>query len=99
MDADRTDAVRALLQETEQAHGTYEATELKGVYDQEWARWYAAYLVDHGLGALLGRQVAVDEVVELLAGGFAEYSSIEPTPSEGWADYLARRMTSASDPS
>jgi hypothetical protein len=35
-----------LLREAEAAHGKYEAEELGGVRDEEWAVWYAAFIVD-----------------------------------------------------
>jgi hypothetical protein len=52
---DQQRAVIALLREAGAAHGVYETTELGGVYDQQWAAWYAAYLLKHGLGELLGQ--------------------------------------------
>ena len=89
---DRTEAVNALLLQTEQAHGTYETTELNGVYDQDWPRWYAAYAVEHGIGALVGHPVTTDQVAQFLASTYAEFQQIEPKPSESWAAYLARRI-------
>ena len=35
-----------LLREAEAAHGKYEAEELGGVRDEEWAAWYAEFIVD-----------------------------------------------------
>jgi hypothetical protein len=35
-----------LLREAEAAHGKYEAEELGGVRDEEWASWYAEFIVD-----------------------------------------------------
>jgi len=35
-----------LLREAEKAHGKYEREELGGVRDEEWAPWYAAYIVN-----------------------------------------------------
>lgn len=90
---DRTEAVSALLSRTEEAHGTFETTELDGVYDQEWPRWYAVYAVEHGIGALVGRLVTIDRLAEFLGSTFAELKQIEPTPTESWADYTARRIT------
>jgi hypothetical protein len=34
-----------LLREAEAAHGKYEAEELGGVRDEEWAAWYAEFIV------------------------------------------------------
>ena len=89
---ERVGSLDALLVETGQAHGVFEETELKGVYDQEWARWYAAYAVEHGLGALIGRPVAVDDLAAFLAKSNAEFEHIEPKPTESWAAYTARRI-------
>ncbi len=35
-----------LLREAEAAHGKYEAEELGGVRDEEWAPWYAEFIVN-----------------------------------------------------
>ena len=35
-----------LLREAEAAHGKYEAEELGGVRDEEWAAWYAEFIVN-----------------------------------------------------
>jgi hypothetical protein len=35
----------ALLREAEAAHGVYEKEELGGVRDEEWAPWYAEFIV------------------------------------------------------
>ena len=92
MTADRIDAISALLAQAEEAHGKYEATELNGVYDRQWPRWYAGYAVDHGIGALLGRPITTDNLAEFLAGTFADFEQTEPSAGEGWAAYTARRI-------
>jgi hypothetical protein len=35
-----------LLREAEAAHGKYETDELGGVRDEEWAPWYAEFMVN-----------------------------------------------------
>jgi hypothetical protein len=35
-----------LLREAEEAHGQYEKEELGGVRDEEWAPWYAEFIVN-----------------------------------------------------
>ena len=35
-----------LLREAEAAHGVYETEELGGVRDEEWAPWYAEFIVN-----------------------------------------------------
>jgi hypothetical protein len=92
MTKDRIAALEALLAETEAAHGAYETTELNGVYDQDWPRWYAAYAVDHGIGALLGREVSADEVAEVLATSWEVLQNADPRPTDPWASVVARRL-------
>lgn len=90
---DRTEAVTALLIETEAAHGTFETTELNGIYDQDWPTWYAAYAIDHGIGALIGHAVTTDQLAQFLASTFVEFKRTEPKPTESWAAYTTRRIT------
>lgn len=90
--SDRIEAISALLVETEKAHGAYEATELGGVYDEDWPRWYAGYAVDHGIGELVGHEVAPDRLGALLAAGFDDFKAAVPEPAEPWSTYLAGRI-------
>ena len=92
MTTDRVAAIEALLSETEAAHGQYEATELGGVYDRDWPNWYARYAVDHGIGDILGRSVAADELGQTLSAAWADFERADPRPSEPWTAYIARRL-------
>jgi hypothetical protein len=98
MNADRVEAVSALLRQAEDAHGTYESTELHGVYDRDWPRWYAAYAVDHGLAQILGRTVTPDDLAGSLASGFDEFQAADPTPAESWDAFIARRIVAERRP-
>lgn len=89
---DRTRAVSALLTEAEQAHGVYETTVLGGVYDKEWAAWYAAYAVEHGIADLIGHPVTADALGAFLDAGFEAYRAAEPRPSEPWGTWTAQRI-------
>jgi hypothetical protein len=86
------DALKALLDQTEAAHGQFEKTTLNGVYDQEWAGWYATYAVEHGIGDLLGRSVSDEELERFLASSYVDFQQAEPKPSEPWSAYTARRI-------
>jgi len=92
MAADRIEAIAALLAQAGQAHGVYEATELNGVYDQDWPQWYAAYAVEHGIADLVEHDVTADGLAAFLASSNAEFEQIRPKPSEPWAAYTARRV-------
>ena len=41
---DASEVIHAALRLAAQAHGDYEATELRGVYDPEWPGWYADHM-------------------------------------------------------
>jgi hypothetical protein len=70
----------------------YETTELNGVYDEDWPRWYAAYAVDHGIGSLLGRDVSADELAQSLTASWDELQRAHPRPTDPWTTYIARRL-------
>ncbi len=92
MAPERTAAVQALLGQAEAAHGVYEATELQGVYDQDWPRWYAAFIVEHGIGDLVGHPVTAEELAPFLATANEEYQASEASGVEPWAAWTARRI-------
>jgi hypothetical protein len=92
MTSDRIEAIEALLERTAVAHGVYEAAELDGVYDQQWATWYAANAVEHGIGALVGHEVTADRLAALLASTNAEYEQTPPESRPSWAAYTAGRI-------
>ncbi len=92
MALDPTEAVRTLLDETKAAHGRFEETELKGVYDQDWPSWYAAYAVDHGIVELLGRPIRAEALAEFLTTSNGEFERLDPKSTETWTAYTARRM-------
>lgn len=88
-----TESIDALLVQAATAHGVFEETELQGVYDQAWPRWYATYAVEHGLGGLIGHPVTIDLLAEFLAISNVEYEKTDPELREPWATYTARRIT------
>ena len=85
-------ALESLLAEAEGAHGVYETTELSGVYDEAWPRWYATYAVDHGIGDIVGREVTVDEVAAFLSVGWEDFQRADPKPTDPWSVVMARRI-------
>ncbi len=92
MNIDRINAITALLGETGAAHGVYEETVLRGVYHKEWAGWYAAYAVDHGIGQLIGHAVTADHLARFLASTNVDFEQTKPKPTDTWAVYTARRV-------
>lgn len=84
--------VAALLRQAEAAHGEYETTVLGGVYDEDWPRWYAAYLLEHGLAdhpSITGRTdaEALAATLKRLADDYER-----ERPAEPWPDVYAQRL-------
>ena len=79
-----------LLGRAGSAHGVYEEGELGGVYDQNWPQWYASYMLNHGLGTLLERELTENAVARWLADCDASYG--RERPSVGWPAYYAARV-------
>jgi hypothetical protein len=94
MTTDRVAAIEALLAQAEAAHGVYETTELNGVYDRDWPRWYATYAVEHGIGNLVGHPVTADELAAFLTAAWSEFEQADPGPAEPWSTVIARRIAS-----
>jgi hypothetical protein len=90
MPSDRLQEITMLLDQAGAAHGRYETTELKGVYDQDWARWYAAHVVEQGLSALLDHTVTAEQVAAFFTSSFEDYKRDGIT--ENWSAYTARRL-------
>jgi hypothetical protein len=93
MTSERHSRLQALLTEAEAAHGEYETTELQGVYDQDWPRWYARYAVDHGIGDIVGHAVTADALATILARSWDEFQQTDR--ADPWASYTARRIAAA----
>jgi hypothetical protein len=94
IDGERVGQINALLEQAGEAHGRYEAAELNGIYDQEWPRWYAAHVVEHGIGDLLGHAVTTEQLATFLASSNLDLERIEAELREPWATYTARRIAS-----
>ena len=89
---DQPERINSLLEEAKTAHGDYERDVLNGVYDQDWPRWYAEFMVDKGLGSLLGRDVTADEVGRFFVTSWDEFKATDAEATETWNSFTARRM-------
>lgn len=84
------DHIVTLLSRTENAHGQYEESELKGVYDQDWPQWYAAYILKHGLCELVPQEMTVAQVSNFLASSYEDFR--KDSLCLGWKEYTARKL-------
>ena len=92
MTPERIAELAELLDRAESAHGAYETTELHGAYDKAWADWYAMWAVDHGIGRLIGRPIAADELSRFLTRSTAELDELRSRPAQTWAAWTAGRI-------
>jgi hypothetical protein len=83
---ERTDKISGLLHEAGETHHTvYRITDGE---DQDWASWYAAWLIDHSeLPDLLGGAPVRSHLIAELVALEAEYGA-----DEGWEDRYAARL-------
>ena len=91
-ETDRASAIEDVLARAERAHGAYEATELNGVYDAEWPRWYATWAVENGINEVLSRPVDADELAGLLASSWDELQRADPQSPDSWSTFVAGRL-------
>lgn len=82
--------VETLLRQAGAAHGVYEENELNGVYDQDWAAWYAAWLLEHGLNDLLQTHFETGSFAQTLVE--LNVAHKQATTGENWAQFTARQL-------
>jgi hypothetical protein len=90
MPAQTVDAIVALLEQAERAHGAYETTALGGAYDEAWPEWYAAHLLAHGLGELLPAEPGAAELAATLRRLDAAFRQEQPAVT--WTRYYAQAL-------
>ncbi|NDJ75242.1 MAG: hypothetical protein GYB65_03195 [Chloroflexi bacterium] len=88
MNQQRTEKVAALLHQAGAAHHAYEQDELKGVHDEDWANWYAAWALENGLNELLDLNASV--LASLLVKINATYQQSDS--GDNWAQFTAARL-------
>lgn len=65
-DEKRRAALAERLNAAGAAHGEYEKNALNGEYDEQWAEWYAAFLIGHQWNDLFTKSWNVGELAEAL---------------------------------
>lgn len=65
------------------AHGDYETYILNGVYDQDWAPWYAAFIV----GALGLDVIKPTQLTQLLTSAYKAHQ--EQAKDSDWVEFYA----------
>ncbi len=85
-----THRVESLLIQAEQAHGHYEQTVLNGVYDQDWAIWYANYAIDQGMEKVLNRSFLGERLSQFLSQSYEQYKAEKSQKT--WAAYTSQKL-------
>ena len=87
---ERIERVSQLLDEAESAHATYEQEQLGGQRDEQWANWYAGYVIEHELGGVLGTTPTIEEVAAVLTEATADLE--RAGGDRAWSGFAAERV-------
>jgi hypothetical protein len=86
------EGISSLLSQAGMAHHEYEQDILKGVYDRDWAMWYADYALKNGLNKLLNTSFTLEQLTQLLVQTDQQYEA--DTSAQSWSDYTAQKIWS-----
>ena len=78
------------LSATSAAHATFERDALAGVYDAEWAEWYAHHLLTNGWNTLFAQPWSDATLAAALRD--ADTDQRAHAPHEPWIEYYTRRF-------
>lgn len=90
MSQTNTIVLAASLTQARNADRAYKQTVRKGVYDEDWAAWYADYVIQQGLGNVLNQSVTREQVSQFLSEIYQGYQQENSTQT--WADYTVEQM-------
>lgn len=91
MTPEKTALLEQLLRSASSAHGEYEEKVLNGVYDEDWSRWYAGWVVEHGLNELVAQSLGVERWSQILSELNEQYKQTDQQQS--WAAFTAQELT------
>lgn len=85
--------LKNLLERAGQAHHAYEQEQLNGERDEDWPRWYAAWLLENGLQ----QQITPPPNQEKLADQLAQITEDHKAAGSeaDWAEFAALRLAEA----
>lgn len=82
--------LEGLLARASQAHHAYEQDELNGEYDQEWPRWYAAFLIEEDVSALIQPPPPLGELADALRSITKEHEALSEKLE--WNAFAAEKL-------
>jgi len=72
------------------AHGEYEKNALNGEYDEQWAEWYASYLIGHQWNDQFRTGWDVGELAEALRRANTAHRA--DAPLRRWQDFYSEQF-------
>lgn len=84
--------ISSLLTQAGIEHHEYERDILKGIYDSDWAIWYADCLLTKGLNEQLNTSFSLEQLTQILIQTNEQYQA--QTLTQSWSDYTAEKIWS-----
>jgi hypothetical protein len=89
-DVKRRAAMAERLTAAGAAHGEYEKNALNGEYDEQWAEWYAAFLIGHQWNDLFSNGWNESELADALRQANTAHRA--DAPSTHWQDFYSEKF-------
>ncbi len=90
---ERRDELVRRLEAAGSAHGEYETKSLNGVYDQQWADWYAQYLIENGWNDQFSQKWTAPQLAEALRQADTNHRTDPSKPA--WSKFYAARFATS----
>lgn len=90
MSQDKVNRLFNLFVKTVWAHHEHQETVLNGVYNVNWAPWYASFLIENGVGDVLGYEMDEDSLTQFLVEVDKSYR--REKPNQEWPVYYAIQL-------
>jgi hypothetical protein len=90
MSQDKVNQLFNLFVKTVWAHHEHQERDLNGVYNVNWAPWYASFLIDNGVGDVLGYEINEESLTRFLVDVDKKYR--REKPNQEWPVYYAIQL-------
>ena len=85
--------LKNLLEQAGQAHHEYEQEQLDGQRDEDWPRWYAAWLLENGMASQIMPPPNQENLAEQLAAITDQHEA--SSSDQDWAAFAAQQLAEA----
>lgn len=84
-----------LFVKTVWAHHEHQERDLNGVYNVNWAPWYASFLIDNGVGDVIGYEIDEESLTQFLVDVDKKYR--REKPNQEWPVYYAIQLARSAE--